>query len=168
MRQVIYTFCAALLMALTYTAMPKSASAEPTVPDMQKVTGGLLQKVQYGGGYRHDDDDDDAPPPPRYYDDPPRPSYYGDYTPPPPPPPPVSYEQYDAPPVHTYYYHRYTPHYYTWRRRLDPGWSTDGRPQFRSDRFTAPYCEDCIDTCRGNNECPQRCWGWKHYCRRFY
>lgn len=160
MRQVIFSFCAALLVALIYTVVPQKASAEPTVPDLQSSTGTLLQKVQYYGGYR------DYAPPPRYYDDPPpRPSYYGDYA----PPPPVVYERYDAPPPpRVYYERRYTPRYYTWRRKLDPGWTTDGRPRFRGDRFTAPYCEDCIDSCRGGGECPHRCWGWRHYCRRHY
>lgn len=72
--------------------------------------------------------------------------YYNDYrddAPPPPPPPRV-------------------------RKRLDPGWSSDGQPRFRSDRFTKPYCEECAYICNGERPCPKRCWGWKRHCHRYY
>jgi hypothetical protein len=51
--------------------------------------------------------------------------------------------------------------------RLDPGWSNGGQPKFRGDRFTGPFCQDCIEKCH-NGKCPQNCWGWKQYCKRHY
>jgi hypothetical protein len=120
MRQVIYAFCAAVLAMMTYIAVPAAVTAEPTVQNSQVAPDNMLQKVQYGGGYR-DYDRNDAPPPP-------------------------------------------PPH----RKKLDPGWSNDGQPRFRSDRFTKPYCEECRYICNGERECPKRCWGWKRYCHRHY
>jgi hypothetical protein len=115
MRKIIYAFCAAVLATMTYVATPAVVSAEPTVQKSQVAPDNMLQKVQYGGGYR----DYDAPPP--------RP-----------------------------------------RSRLDPGWSSDGAPRFRSDRFTKPYCEECRYICNGERPCPKRCWGWKRYCYRYF
>lgn len=186
MRQVIYTFCAGLLAVMAYTAMPGTASAEPVMPTAQIGTDTLLQKVQYGGGgygggeYRDRDYRDDVPPPRPAYRDctdcrddapPPPRREYRDYRDDAPPPPRVEYREhrYEAPAPQRTEYREYRseepaprPHRY----RLDPGWSADGVPHFRSERFTRPYCADCAYTCNGERPCPPRCWAWRRYCHR--
>jgi hypothetical protein len=64
--------------------------------------------------------------------------YDDEYTPPPPPRP--------------RYHHRY-----------DPGWTSDGKPYFRSERFTRDFCYHCARYC-DEDGCPRNCWGWSRYC----
>lgn len=55
-----------------------------------------------------------------------------------------------------------------YRKNRDSNWTSEGKPVFRSDRFTRPYCEECRYICNGNRPCPRRCWGWKHSCGRYF
>ncbi len=48
--------------------------------------------------------------------------------------------------------------------RRDPGWSSDGKPRFRYQRFTRDFCYHCASYCDADG-CPPKCWGWRKYCR---
>jgi hypothetical protein len=76
-----------------------------------------------------------------------------EYASPPPPPPP-------APPPYRPYRHK--PHYKKW----GPSWTSDGKPVWRSDRFTPEFCYMCLGTCGEGGSCAPRCWGWRNYCKK--
>lgn len=170
MRQALHVLCAGLLGMVAYIVAPGAAFATPvsqaaqvghTINDIH-----LLHNTQgyYGGRryYRDDecedcdtvdanediDEDIDA----ADADDGDTDDYRAEYTPPPPPRP--------APPPHRPYRHK--PPYKKW----GPHWTSDGKPVWRSDKFTPEYCYMCLGTCSEGRSCAPRCWGWRHYCRK--
>jgi hypothetical protein len=168
MRQTLNMLCAGLLGTVAFIATPGAAFAAPMSQAAQigyTVNNSyLLQNTQgyYGGGryYRDEEyEDTDA-----IDEDGDRdrdqeensiagededPGDYREESAAPPPPPP-------------YRPYRHKPHIKKW----GPNWSSDGKPVWRSDRFTPEFCYMCLGTCSEGRSCAPRCWGWRRYCRK--
>lgn len=161
MRQALNMLCAGVLGMVAYTAAPGAAFAAPmsqaaqvghTVNDshLLKNTQGYYGDRRYYRDEEYEDrdavdeieDDDDN-----------RDDYREEYSAPPPPPPP-------PPPPYRPYHHK--PHL----KKPGSSWTSDGKPVWRSDRFTQEFCYMCLGTCGEGRSCAPRCWGWRRHCSK--